>query len=952
MATNPAAALISLEAAKVPDTYKDKDLSFIADVLRIHLASQMHSHEDIKGILKALSHGPFLTSISSTKPHPDQRPIDGSHIPQLTETLLGEDMRLAYPCFIVVPTNEWLNHPSPDLDPNPSISSIPIWNPSKAITLTHGHRFHALQVGLQGSKAKEIQTMYGKNQGKDLLWVTLTIPDMLFEILPPLFFPIYILKDNMGDKFLLQLSDEQCTVTWIAYLCHMYKITYYPQGQFQPIPSNDPRLAAILSNSRKDYLAGSYTRIDGLYTLWHPTLLPTLGEAMVTTFGKTFFRLSILQELANCNIWPMCAALQAGHLQLAPLAQASWRKGLAMERPNKGSSKVIKLGVRSNYAFRLNDLHTLVSQGYVFNWLLESMPYKRALQESQAILDQLEFADSEALSPPLKALLDSYHISARQSFSFRLMHASSEPQWLLWPGLLTSAKDIKYRQRFLNLVNVIHVLVWLLMGPDIANNLNNKRSAINQPFGHIMWWKCPDGIILAYLALARMATPQQLFPPLLPVSTTVQELYAQAPEEDIIKLNKLASVFMDQYEILQEEVFLNLRHLRTGFQLPPDEDQVHYHPSVNSIQPNPLFFWNTHHAACHKFVGDQLTPPVNMETTVGRCSPLEVIYGPVPQGLEEQSAAKYAEAVEYLMGHETWQYILFDVLQSSPAPSTPAPATSQKSSSEDDSSSQSSSSPGSGSSPFVPLRLRKGTQNSSPRNTPSPSPSNQQAMSHPTTPRTPQGNPNSEDLDTPRPQQSSSLSKGKRRAAPPEEARASKHARTSSDSDSEDNLNQMGYANWDLVHSQKMSESQWRKEMEINQMLLESIDSTPRQEGQWIKPLKDSSIPASIPPPTHPLWHQQSKVERETAMHLYMQHFPSDTHSYLQAGFFQVMRLFEHVGKEFGDNSAAFNYALRDLENKVGSMCGRATQRHGGWGQIPEDEVVEEEDEQEMIVDE
>ena len=173
MSSTTASLQISLDAAKLPATYANQGLDFISAVVQQILGSQLPSHEDIKEIFKALSHGPFLTPISSITPHSSQRPINSNHINTLIEHLLGADMRKDYPAFIFVPAAEWEAQPSPPLEADVPISSIPTFNPSKAISLTHGHRFHALSEASKGPKENQVKLKYGEN----LLWVTFLLPD-------------------------------------------------------------------------------------------------------------------------------------------------------------------------------------------------------------------------------------------------------------------------------------------------------------------------------------------------------------------------------------------------------------------------------------------------------------------------------------------------------------------------------------------------------------------------------------------------------------------------------------------------------------------------------------------------------------------------------------------------------------------------------------------------------
>ncbi|KAI0323580.1 hypothetical protein GY45DRAFT_1341347 [Cubamyces sp. BRFM 1775] len=1118
MAVNPAALQISLNAAKLSATYINKDLDFICAVLK-NCLTQMPSHQDIKDIFQVISHGPFLTPIASISPHNSQRPIVPSHIELLVMQLLGQDMRKVYPAFIFVPTAEWEAHLSPALEADPPLSSIPLFTPSKAVSVTHGHRFYALLEAVQGDKKEKVVKKYGN----DLLWVTYLLPDILFNSLPPIFWNTFILKDNMKDRSLLGLTEDQSAVTWVGYLSQVYQHLFFPQGQFQPLPSNDPRLKDLIPESRKNYMGGIYAKITGLYALWHPKVLPLLGQAMTTTIGKNYMKLTILGELANSNIWPMCVALEVGLAQLEPLADVPWRKELSLVHLT--TKHTISLGTRSSYGFKLNMLRGKVKQGYVFSWLKDTLSQKEARAQTLEILDRLEPADPDTLPPHLVQVMDGSEglknfmkdpdFAIREPSSFRLMHTPDESSWLLWTGLFSSGPPSGFiKKKFQDLTSVMHVLTWLLLGPEVANTLNNKRGYNKATFGHIPWRRCADGIILAYLATARKASPQQLYPLLPSHDTSIHQLYAEAHPGDLTKLNKLASALMDTYSTLLVELKVNLRHVKTGRIRPLNEGQVNFHP-VRKQATCPFFFWNSDYVASHKFSGPDaldnrviLTHPI---TPVGLDSDTHVYYGAIAQGQEEQSAVKYAEAVQYVTGHQIWRWILYHVLEVDqlvipgqpwfynplarifpkdyvdPAdvayseaqaagsdavnhflatghpslppplhiptppqvPSTPpqVPSTPpQVPSTPPQVPSTPPQVPSTPSGPSTPLQVpstlpqvpdmppqvpQSPTMPTLPPQTPEP-PTVPQApqdapqvvpqgpqLITPTTeapsanpPRTPsppalpqdippnsphtppppppaaappalppkqnirstpppgsQGGDFSDTEETPRPRaplppvnfvslqdieglhtieptrsptpptppSKSAAQKGKKRARSAEAEDSDSSSKRSKDQEEEDEHMD---TDWNLLNSRlagnNMAE-EWLEQQEVNRFMEYTLDLSPRPEGVWIKPLENNTIPPLIHLPNHPQWQLEPADIRSTVMASLAGHFPPEVHAFLQSGSFEVMKLLEHVGKEFGNNSKAFEQVIRDLRVKCNSIKTNIRLKEGAWEKIPED---------------
>ena len=65
-------------------------------------------------------------------------------------------------------------------------------------------------------------------------------------------------------------------------------------------------------------------------------------------------------------------------------------------------------------------------------------------------------------------------------------------------------------------------------------------------------------------------------------------------------------------------------------------------------------------------------------------------------------------------------------------------------------------------------------------------------------------------------------------------------------------------------------------------------------------------------------------------------HFPPEVQPYIQSGTFEVMKLMEHVGVEFGSNTMAFKQALRELRGKCSLIQSQMTDRVGVWENISE----------------
>ena len=86
-------------------------------------------------------------------------------------------------------------------------------------------------------------------------------------------------------------------------------------------------------------------------------------------------------------------------------------------------------------------------------------------------------------------------------------------------------------------------LVFVLLGPEYVNRVNNIRGPGNPPaseFGNWPWWKSVDGAILVFLATARQAKADLSKLPDLPsLKVQLSTLYHQATAKDLVKLHKV-----------------------------------------------------------------------------------------------------------------------------------------------------------------------------------------------------------------------------------------------------------------------------------------------------------------------------------------------------------------------------------------------------------------------------
>ena len=77
--------------------------------------------DEIQSLMKHLRKGPFMVSALDIKPHQDQRPIDPSHVELLAGNLVGIDLRLENPVYIMVPDQLWAKAETPKLGVNAGI---------------------------------------------------------------------------------------------------------------------------------------------------------------------------------------------------------------------------------------------------------------------------------------------------------------------------------------------------------------------------------------------------------------------------------------------------------------------------------------------------------------------------------------------------------------------------------------------------------------------------------------------------------------------------------------------------------------------------------------------------------------------------------------------------------------------------------------------------------------
>lgn len=101
-------------------------------------------------------------------------------------------------------------------------------------------------------------------------------------------------------------------------------------------------------------------------------------------------------------------------------------------------------------------------------------------------------------------------------------------------------------------------------------------------------------------------------------------------------------------------------------------------------------------------------------------------------------------------------------------------------------------------------------------------------------------------------------------------------------------------------------------------------------------PLHDTHLPANAPDASQmqPAWFEASDAEREAIVKVSEGAFHQGASPYIQAGKYQVLRLFEGVAQSYGEDKEKWDLAFSDLQQFVDKqrekMAEGAKEKEGG----------------------
>ncbi|KAI0362909.1 hypothetical protein BV20DRAFT_1058524 [Pilatotrama ljubarskyi] len=331
------------------------------------------------------------------------------------------------------------------------------------------------------------------------------------------------------------------------------------------------------------------------------------------------------------------------------LADIPWRKTLQLLAKRPRDNLVLGAGTRST--IDLAELERKIHEGRFFSFL-DNLPFEEAQTRSLALLETMKRAEPAHLSPEMLALLGGLRSeSSAFTYDFKFTTAEKYSSLFLLPAFFMKSVGPQLRTKFAGFVDLLHPLIWALMGPWVANTLNNPYALRSPPFGQFPWICCADGVLLVYLKLAREANPNNLLPQLPGQTYTVNALYSEATSDERRKLYMLASFLLDNYD----ELYTGLK---TGLKHP-----MATHSQANDHQD--FFFWNGEKCYAHRFMGPELNYPSESRKGLsvrGNAGP-DVYYITPPSGEEEQTVANYAVAVQTAFQHPGFKVILYDILK-------------------------------------------------------------------------------------------------------------------------------------------------------------------------------------------------------------------------------------------------------------------------------------------------
>ncbi|CDO77847.1 hypothetical protein BN946_scf184589.g1, partial [Trametes cinnabarina] len=896
--------------------------------------------QSLSTLFAPISKGLYRVSMRQLKPHAFQREHESTDITEMQRLLAEADNRMNHPIFVFIPTEIWFQLKQVQMQPGGQVSDLPVWQLPPGLSaeltiLTHGRRRRALIEGL--APTSQFQSIFQEVYGEELWWPAYLVPSAVLEQLPEALVVSLMLKDNRIDPHKTGLSESLRHIAFIIAYHHAFVTLFCKDNIYRPLSPLKPELAGLLARLQQAYNLSS---AQYHHALAHPTVLNVLMHSTKLVPATRWLDSGAkLDRIFQQGIWPVVAFLEVAVVQLAAFERKTNHP--VLELVSEKSSYAKALSERHGESWDFSFLEKQADAGFVFSFLGEDKPWDERRYLMSSIIKKMK-AWTTDYPPHLVTLL-----REGPEENIRLMHRGDEPQWVLWLRYFGREHVKPLHDDFRSLAVVVQLIIWIIMGPDAANRLYSSRPPQGKfELGQVPWWRSPDTIILVFLASVRQLAIEELPNPKFPPDGhCIAQVYATAHPQDLDQLYRLAGSLLFYHQELVTAVQSCLHH---------------------EAEDGSRFMWRRGEPyEVQLFAGGALKHSPPIKTSAGWRA--------------EQRVENFAHAVQNLLGHPRWRYLVVDILELDklvnadlmrlfndkvklPPAAAFSEAASGRGTPEMHDMPIETEIPRKPTSPHVPSPPCAPSPSSMPSPSPMPSPPRvssspePQTESRPTTGgekvwgtyQEPKRNTRKRPARQSTPSDSSDEEEDEDEDEPPRKRVAGKgikvyvqvpQRRTSGDDQNSD--------------SSSESPSQEKKAADKGKGKEVTISATQDDAPSLLMRLDDVPFPLEAPSPSQSLtrWVNAPEAERDVVIANLAQAFNPKAMAYVQAAESRIMALFQRVMDRFGTNPSAWEYAVQRLDDLVAEEEIEMDQGGRDWSQIErrheeEEDEREEEDEQ------
>ncbi|KAI0775641.1 hypothetical protein BD413DRAFT_677450 [Trametes elegans] len=559
--------------------------------------------KSLSTLFTPLSKGLYRVSMRQLKPHAFQREHESTDIIEMQQLLAEADNRMNHPIFVFIPTEIWFQLKQVQMQPGGQVSDLPELPqgmPAELTILTHGRRRRALIEGL--APTSQFQAIFREVYGEELWWPAYLMPSAVLEQLPEALVFSLMLEDNRIDPHKTGLSESLRHIAFIIAYHHAFTTLFCKDKIYRPMSPFKPELAGLLA-----WLQQAYNLSSAQYhlALAHPTVLDVLMRSMkLVPAARWLDSGAKLDRIFLQGVWPVVAFLEVAVVQLAAFERKT--NYPVLELVSEKSSYPRALSERHGESWDFSFLEKQANAGFVFTFLGEDKSWDERRYLMRNMVKKMKIWTTDYPTRLVTLLREG------PEEDIRLMHRGDEPQWVLWLRYFGREHVKPLHDDFRALAVVVQLIIWIIMGPDVANRLYSSRPPQGKfELGQVPWWRFPDAIILVFFAGVRQLFMEGLSEPKFPPDGyCIAQVYAAAHPQDVDRLYRLAGSLLFNHQELVTAVQTCLHH---------------------EAEDGSRFMWR-------------------------RGEPHEV-------QLFAGSSLKHSTPTKNLVGHPRWRYLVVDILQ-------------------------------------------------------------------------------------------------------------------------------------------------------------------------------------------------------------------------------------------------------------------------------------------------